>query len=86
MSKYTITYTYDEFNRVIRKEQSDGAVVEFEYDDKGLLVKETVTGTFVEVIWPHPPAYRREGKVYQDSLGTFHFSERIIPLGKGGAQ
>lgn len=41
MSEYTITYTYDNLNRVIMELHSNGTTIEYEYDGLGRLVKKT---------------------------------------------
>lgn len=41
MTEYTITYTYDNFNRVIMELHSNGTTIEYEYDDLGRLAKKT---------------------------------------------
>ena len=38
-----VTYTYDDLNRLIKAEYSDGTVIEYDYDDAGNRISKTVT-------------------------------------------
>jgi YD repeat-containing protein len=51
-SAESVTYTYDDANRLIREEDGTGPVIEYTYDNEGNLIQKNVTGVITYTVTP----------------------------------